>query len=64
MSLLRLPPDSPVKDAHHRHGDVEGSYGRPERDVMVRLDELDVALFVRHCPFALNVRPAVDPGWP
>lgn len=44
LALLRLPPDPPVEDAHDRHGSVEGRNGRPERDVIVRLDELDEAL--------------------
>lgn len=31
---------------------------------MIRLNELNVALVVRHRSLALDVRPAVDPRWP
>ncbi|KAG8234538.1 hypothetical protein J437_LFUL015036 [Ladona fulva] len=64
LSLLRLPPDPPVEEYHHRNGHVEGRDGRSEGDVMVGLDELNVALLVRYRPLALNVRPRVNPRRP
>uniref|UniRef100_A0A182Q4T2 Uncharacterized protein n=1 Tax=Anopheles farauti TaxID=69004 RepID=A0A182Q4T2_9DIPT len=51
-------------EAHHRDRHVERGDRRPERNVVVRLDELDVALLLRYRPLALDVRPAVDPRGP
>ena len=64
LPLLRLPPDPPVEPAHDGHGHVEGGDGGAERNVVVGLYELDVALVVRHRALALDVRPRVDPGRP
>lgn len=64
LSLLRLPPDPPVEPTHDGHGHVEGGDGRAERNVVVGLYELDVALVVRHCALPLDVGPRVDPRRP
>lgn len=64
LSFFRFPPDTPVQDAHDCDRNVERSDGRPEGDVVVGLDELDVARVVGNRPFAFDVGPRVDPGGP
>lgn len=64
LSLFRLPPYPPVEEAHDCDGHVEGGNRRAERDVMICLDELNVALVVRHRALTLNIGPAVDPRRP
>ena len=43
LAVLRRAPHAPVEDAHDCDGSVESGNGRAERDVIIRLDELDVA---------------------
>jgi hypothetical protein len=43
LAVLRRTPYAPVEDAHDRHRSVECSNGRAECDVIICLDELDVA---------------------
>lgn len=64
LTFLRLLPDPPVKDYHYHDRNIKRGDGRAEGDVVVRLDELDVARGLRHGPLTLDVRPRVDPGWP
>lgn len=64
LPLLRFPPDPPVEEAHDGHRNVERRDRRAEGDVMVRLQELYVALVLLDLPLALDVGPAVDPRRP
>ncbi len=64
LPLLRLLPNLPVETEHDGDGDVEGGDGRAEGNVVIRLNELNVTLVVRHGPLPLNVGPGVDPGGP
>lgn len=51
LALLRLAPHPPIEDAHDRHGRIERRYCRAERDVIVRLDELDEAFICNDTMF-------------
>lgn len=64
LSFFRLPPNLIVQKTHHRHWHIERGDGRPERNELVRLYELDVALVLGHLAFAVDVRPRVDPRRP
>jgi len=63
LAFLRLAVDAVVDHAYGQHGQVERGHGRHDGDVLVRLEELDVALVVGHQP-TLDVRPRDDPRRP
>jgi len=67
VSTLPMPlraGDAVVDDAHGEHGEIEGGDGGDDGDVLVRLEELDVALVVGNLAPALDVRPRHDPRRP
>ena len=64
LPLHRLLPDPVVEAAHDGDRDVEGRDGRPEGDVVVGLDELDVAGLLGNCSLPFDVGPRVYPRRP
>ena len=64
LPFLRLLPYPPVKNDHHSDGHVKRSDRCTKRDVMIRLDELNVAGVNGHRSGALDVRPGINPRWP
>jgi hypothetical protein len=64
LSLFRFPPNAPIQKTHNGDGDIESGNGCSESDVVVRFDELNITFVFRYSPFALDIWPTVDPGWP
>ena len=64
LAALRLDVDETEEDAHDEDRQVVGGKRRGDGDVLVRLEELDVALVRRHRTAALDERPGDDPRRP